>query len=244
MLDFIRPSWRAPETVRAVSTTRSGGRSRGAYASLNLADHVGDRADHVAINRATVARALELPDSPVWLRQVHGAAVVDAARSAPGTEGDGTWTDRPGQVCAVLTADCLPVLLCDTEGTRVAALHAGWRGLAAGVLEQGVAALGGAPERLLAWTGPAIGATVFEVGEEVREALCAGRPRAEAFFVPAQRSGHWLADLRGLAGERLRACGLSEVSHDEGCTLSEADRYFSYRRDGACGRMATLIWLA
>jgi len=244
MLDFIRPNWDAPASVRAVCTTRTGGRSRGAYASLNLADHVGDRADHVAINRASVARALGLPDSPVWLRQVHGTQVVDAARAAPGTEGDGAFTARAGVICAVLTADCLPVLLCDADGTRVAALHAGWRGLAAGVLERGVAALDCPPDRMIAWTGPAIGAGAFEVGEEVREALAVDEAQANARFSPAKRPGHWFADLRGLAADRLRACGVGEVCHDGGCTLSESDRFFSYRRDGACGRMATLIWLA
>ncbi|OGI43867.1 MAG: hypothetical protein A2150_02460 [Candidatus Muproteobacteria bacterium RBG_16_64_11] len=241
-LTFIFPDWPAPTHVRAVSTTRAGGVSRGPYASFNLGDHVGDDPVAVARNRELLREALALPAEPVWLRQVHGTRVIDTARGDAHGEADGAWSAQPGVVCAVLTADCLPVLLCDRTGTRVAAVHAGWRGLAAGVIEQGVHALGVAPEELLAWLGPAIGPRAFEVGPEVRAAFVQHDAAAAGAFVPSH-DGRYLADIYALARLRLSALGVTRIEGGGFCTVTDRDRFFSFRRDGSCGRMATLIWL-
>ena len=194
----------------------------------------------VAENRRRLHQALDLPAEPCWLQQVHGAEVVVATA---GARADGSFSATAGVVCAVLTADCLPVLLCDGEGRWVAALHAGWRGLAAGVLERGVAAWPGDPAALLAWLGPAIGPAHFEVGPEVRQALLAGDEGAAAAFRPG-RGDRWLADLPALARRRLRRAGVAAVYGGSYCTHDEAERFFSHRRDGVCGRNASLIWLA
>lgn len=238
--DFIVPDWPAPANVHALVTTRGGGVSVGPYASLNLADHVGDDPAAVAENRRRL-RAL-LPAEPVWLDQVHGTRCVDAAGVAPGSKADASFTRTPGVVCAVLTADCLPVLLCDEAGTVVAAAHAGWRGLAAGVLEATVAAMGVPGERLLAWLGPAIGPASFEVGGEVRDAFVAHDPAAETAF-RARANGKWLCDLTRLARLRLAALGVCRLTSADFDTCRDAERFFSYRRDGATGRMASLIWI-
>ncbi len=242
MLTFISPDWPAPTNVRAFSTTRAGGVSRGPYASFNLGDHVGDDPAAVARNRELLRAALQLPAEPVWLRQVHGTRVIDAAQEDAHGEADGAWSAQPGAVCAVLTADCLPVVLCDRTGTRVAALHAGWRGLAAGVIEQGVRALGGAPDELLAWLGPAIGPRAFEVGPEVRTAFVSHDAAAAGAFAPGG-DGRYLADLYALARLRLGALGVTGIHGGGFCTVTDRERFFSFRRDGSCGRMATLIWL-
>lgn len=241
-LTFISPDWPAPDHVRAVSTTRAGGVSRGAYASFNLGDHVGDDPAAVGRNRELLRAALALPAEPVWLRQVHGTHVIDAAQGDAHGEADGAWSAQPGVVCAVLTADCLPVLLCDRTGTKVAAVHAGWRGLAAGVIEQGVRALGVAPEELLAWIGPAIGPRAFEVGPEVRTAFVQHDAAAARAFT-ASHDGRYLADLYALARLRLSALSITRISGGGFCTFTDRERFFSFRRDGSCGRMATLIWL-
>jgi len=240
--EFILPDWPASSRVHAVTTTRRGGVSLPPYDTFNLAAHVGDDAAAVAANRARLTTALNLPAAPVWLQQVHGTGVVDAGRCAEGAAADGAFVGVPGVVCAVLTADCLPVLLCDRAGTRVAALHAGWRGLAAGVLEAGVDALGLAPADLLAWLGPAIGPEVFEVGEEVRAAFMAADAAASAAFRPSP-AGRWLADLYRLAHLRLAAHGVSAVYGGGLCTFNDPDRFYSFRRERDTGRMASLIWL-
>lgn len=241
-LDFIRPDWPAPAGVRALVSTRTGGFSRPPYDSLNLGGHTGDDPERVADNRRRLREAAALPSGPVWLRQVHGTRVV-AAHAVEGVpEADGSWTDRPGVVCAVLTADCLPVVLCDQDGPRVAALHAGWRGLAGGILEAGVSALGG-PGGLMAWLGPAIGPEAFQVGDDVRQAFLARDDGAGPCF-RADAQGRWRADLYTLAARRLAAAGVQAVYGADHCTWSDAGRFFSYRRDGETGRMATLIWLA
>jgi YfiH family protein len=240
------PDWPAPPAVRAFTTTRAGGVSAGPYASLNLAGHVGDDPAAVAENRRRLGAALGLPAPPLWLEQVHGVGVVDAARAGPAPRGDGSWTERPGVVCAVLTADCLPVLLCDRAGSRVAAVHAGWRGLAAGVVEAGVAALGRPGEALMAWLGPAIGPVHFEVGGEVREAFVGRHPQAEAAFRPSpgrRHGGCWLADIYRLARVRLAALGVQAVYGGGLCTYADHARFYSYRRQPPGGRMASLIWL-
>ncbi|MFD2113134.1 peptidoglycan editing factor PgeF [Thiorhodococcus fuscus] len=241
----ILPDWPAPANVRAVSTTRVGGLSCGPYASLNLADHVGDDPGAVERNRRLLVQSLDLPGEPCWLNQVHGCRVVGA--DAVASDADASVATEPGAVCAVMTADCLPLLICDDRGTRVAAVHAGWRGLAGGVIESAVDAMGVAPERLLVWLGPAIGPDVFEVGPEVREAFVAGSPAAvDAFRTSAGGSEgeHWLADLFTLARYRLARCGVRRVFGGGDCTFSQPERFFSYRRDGVTGRMASLIWLA
>lgn len=239
---FIRHRWNAPAGVHAVTTTRAGGASVGAYASLNLGDHVGDDPQAVRENRARLHERLALPHEPRWLKQVHGTAVVDAAEATPGSTADGAWTAQRGVVCAILTADCLPVFLCDRAGTKVALLHAGWRGLAAGVIESGVRALGSPGGELVAHLGPAIGPAVYEVGDEVCAVFVASDERAQRAF-RAHGAGHWWMDIYALARLRLGALGVSDVSGGDHCTLSERDRFFSHRRDGISGRMASFIWM-
>lgn len=237
----IIPDWPAPASVRALTTTRHGGVSLPPYDSLNLGDHVGDEPLAVAENRRRLCVGAGLPGEPRWLSQVHGTGCCDATLVPTGTEADAQFATRPGVVCAVLTADCLPLLLCDAGGTRVAAVHAGWRGLLNGVIENSIQAMGAGSE-LLAWLGPAIGPGAFEVGEEVRHAFVTHAPRAAAAFAPAG-AGKWRADIYRLAHQRLAACGISRVYGGEFCTYSDSERFYSYRRDGQTGRLASLIWL-
>jgi YfiH family protein len=238
--EFIVPDWPAPPGVRAISTTRLGGASRAPWDSFNLGDHVGDDPAAVLANRRQLRQVL--PDEPCWLRQVHGRHCVDAAVVEPGAEADASYTRRRGVVCAVLTADCLPLLLCDQGATVVAVAHAGWRGLAAGVIEATVAAMGEPGEHLMAWLGPAIGPTAFEVGDEVRKAFVATDAAAGMAFVTAP-GGKWLCDIHLLVRQRLAALGIRRISGTGSCAVSEAGRFFSYRRDGVTGRMASLVWL-
>ncbi|MBZ0093640.1 MAG: peptidoglycan editing factor PgeF [Sulfuricellaceae bacterium] len=238
--DWIVPDWPAPARVRARVTTRRGGVSTGPYASLNLGDHVGDEADSVAQNRVILRAAL--PSGPVWLKQVHSVAVAEADVAVGVPEADASVARRAGTVCAVLTADCLPLLLCDRQGTVVGAAHAGWRGLADGVIEAAVAAMAAPADDLLAWLGPAIGPQSFEVGDEVRAVFTAHHAAAAAAFVP-HGPGKWLADLYALARLRLAALGVEHVYGGGLCTYRDSERFYSYRRDGATGRMASLVWL-
>lgn len=232
------PDWPAPPNVRAWVTERG---SAARYGALNLATHVGDDPDRVRSNRVRLRAALGLADEPRWLTQVHGARVLDLDREGPG-DADGAVTAQAGTVCAVLTADCLPVLLCDRGGTRVGVAHAGWRGLAGGVLGAAVAAMSRPPADLMAWLGPAIGQAAFEVGADVRDAFLARDPAAERHFA-ANARGRWQADLYGLARAALAAAGVGAVYGGGFCTFGEAGRFFSHRREAPCGRMATLIWL-
>jgi len=244
-LTIIEPGWPAPARVRAASTTRAGGVSRDAYATLNLGSHVGDDPAAVAENRARLCRRLALPAEPHWLHQVHGVGIAWADGSTGRREADAMIADEAGQVCAVLTADCLPVLLCDPVGQQVAAVHAGWRGLAADIIGGVVRSLGehGAqPDALFAWLGPAIGPEAYEVGTDVYAAFCTADPGHVAAFRPS-RPGHWWLDLYAAARLRLRAAGVTQIFGGEHCTLSSPERFFSHRRDGRCGRQATLIWL-
>lgn len=239
-ISVITPDWPAPQRVRAFTTTRLGGVSLHPYDSLNLGDHVGDDPAAVAENRHRLRTELRLPAEPRWLSQVHGTSCCDAATVDMPIEADAQFTDRPGVVCAVLTADCLPLLLCDGAGTRVAAVHAGWRGLLNGVIENSVQRIGG--EGVMAWLGPAIGPTAFEVGEEVREAFAAHDAGANSALAP-KGDGKWLADIYQLARQRLAACGVGQVYGGDLCTHSDSGRFYSYRRDGETGRLASLIWM-
>lgn len=239
---LLEPDWPAPTRVRALVTTRLGGVSEPPYDSFNLADHVGDDPQAVAENRRRLVTTAGLPAEPRWLRQVHGADAVAARTAASDACADASFTDTADTVCAVLTADCLPILLADEQGERVAALHAGWRGLAGGVIESTLGAWGGPAQRTLAWLGPAIGPRAFEVGEEVRSAFVDDDPASARAFVPG-RPGHWYADLYALARRRLHACGVAQVWGGNRCTVSDAELFYSYRRDGTTGRMASLIWL-
>ncbi|OLB14532.1 MAG: hypothetical protein AUH10_03915 [Gammaproteobacteria bacterium 13_2_20CM_66_19] len=241
------PDWPAPKAVHAAFTLRSGGVSAPPYDSLNVGAHVGDEAAAVAENRQRVSAHLKLPLEPLWLEQVHGIEVLDldAARlpaSAAAPTADAAIARGAGNVCVMQVADCMPVLFASRDGSAVAAAHAGWRGLAGGVLEATVARLGVAPGKLIAWLGPAIGPRHFEVGGEVRAAFLRHDAGAsEAFHLNAR--GRWQCDLGALARRRLGALGVTAVFGGAWCTYADAARFFSYRRDGQCGRMAALIWL-
>ncbi|MDM0080968.1 peptidoglycan editing factor PgeF [Variovorax sp. J31P179] len=247
MSDWLAPDWPLPAGVRALCTTREGGVSAGACQSLNLGDHVGDDPASVRTNRARLEAALGA--HPVFLQQVHGTELLTLdGRTADGAAADACTTVEPGVACTIMVADCLPVLFTDAAGRRVAAAHAGWRGLAAGVLEQTVAAFegeGGAPA-LMAWLGPCIGPDAFEVGDEVRAAFVAGSPAASRCFRPAGTPGKWMADLAGLARQRLQAAGVARLHGNDGseawCTVHNPLRFFSHRRDRASGRFAACIW--
>jgi polyphenol oxidase len=247
MVRALYPDWPAPPAVRAVFTLRLGGVSSAPFASLNLGAHVGDDALAVAENRRRVAAELELPGEPLWLSQVHGATVLQADQLALGApvappEADAALTRRPGRVLAVLVADCLPVLLARRDGAAVAVAHAGWRGLAAGVLEATIGALEGPSDELVAWLGPVIGPAHYEVGEEVRSALCQRDAQARVAFA-ANARGRWQCDLQRLARQRLAALGLRSIHADARCTYEQNASFYSFRRDGVTGRMAALIWL-
>lgn len=230
---FLRPDWKLPANVCAVMTTRHGG---------NLATHVGDDAAAVAENRRRLRETLDLPAEPAWLEQVHGTAVAVLPRIDAGPA-DAAVTFTPGHVCAVLVADCLPVFLASRAGDRVGVAHAGWRGLAAGVIEATVAALDCEPGSLVAWLGPSIGPDAFEVGAEVREAFV-DRDGGAAGAFRTGHTGRYLADLPALARRRLAALGIRDVRGGGFCTHGDPMRFYSYRRDGATGRMAALAWLA
>lgn len=239
----IVPDWPAPAAIRAAFTTRAGGVSSGAHAGLNLGRNCGDDPAAVAENQRRLAERLQLPSAPHWLRQVHGTRVLSLPHAQTEPEADGVWTDEAGVVCAVQSADCLAVLFCDREATVVAAAHAGWRGLAAGVLEATVAALPVTPERLLAWIGPAIGPEAFEVGKEVPAAFIAVDPAAAACFRPGTTPEKYYGDLFALARQRLARAGVISVHGGGISTHADRERFHSFRRDGVCGRMAALIWI-
>ena len=245
-LDWVVPEWAAPASVAALVTTRTGGVSEGACTSMNLSMSVNDSAQAVEENRRRLTSFL--PSPPRWLAQVHGTgvAVLGALADPQSPVADAAVTRERGVVCAVLVADCLPVLFADREGNAVGVAHAGWRGLAAGVVEGTVAALGqlgATSDRLAAWLGPSIGSAAFEVGDEVRAAFVAADAGAGVHFAPGAR-GKWHADLRGLARRRLAGCGVVTVTANDECTSSDRDRFYSWRRDHAGGRMAALVWIA
>ena len=233
------PDWPAPPAVRALVTTRRGGVSEAPWDGFNLGMHVGDDPVAVIENRRCLRAAL--PAEPVWLEQVHGIEVVRAERGS--ARADASVAREPGTVCAIMTADCLPVLLCDTGGTVVAAAHAGWRGLVDGVLENTVRTMAVRADCVVAWLGPAIGPEAFEVGEEVRERFVTADPGAAGAFRPAEKTGKWMGDLFALARQRLERAGVTMIHGGGQCTVSDPERFYSYRRDGVTGRFASLIWL-
>ena len=234
------PDWPVPKNVHALQTTRSGGVSVAPFDSFNLGTHVGDAPQAVARNRQLLAPLML--SEPVWLQQVHGTVVVNADAASCVPQADACIARHRGAVCVVMTADCLPVLLCDETGTVVGAAHAGWKGLAAGVIEATVQAMDVDPHKLLAWLGPAISQRAFEVGAEVRAEFIAQNPQATEAFLPGV-GGKWMADIYLLARQRLHALGVTRVSGGDLCTHSDPARFFSYRRDGVTGRMGTFIWL-
>lgn len=243
-MNFIKPSWPAPAHVKAYATLRTTGHSQAPFDSFNLAEHVGDEKAAVAANRALLKSKLALPAEPVWLEQTHSTIVLPALSENRGKEADASFTTTPRQVCVVLTADCLPILLCDKAGTQVAAIHAGWRGLAHGIIENTLAAMQmHAAADMMAWLAPAIGASVYEVGDEVRQVFLAQDQEAELAFAPSPNK-RWLADLYLLARQRLQKFGVKQIFGGEHCTFSDSASFYSYRRDGqATGRMASLIYL-
>jgi len=243
--NWLIPDWSVPAHVRAVSTIRRGGLSRGDYFSMNPAAHVNDDEQAVMQNRRLVQQILGLPDQPHWLDQVHSTRIVDIDRTKPDYRADGSTTTKDETVCVVMTADCLPVLLTDRKGQRVAALHVGWRGLADGILEAGVQQFSPADE-VIAWLGPAIGPEKFEVGEEVVSQLSTKMENSgtqEGWCRKSAKKDKWLIDIYKLASLRLQMSGVTEVSGGGYCTFTDEQRFFSYRRQGDCGRMATMIWL-
>jgi polyphenol oxidase len=239
--NWIKPDWPAPENIKAFCTTRKEGVSEGAYAHFNLAAHVDDNHLHVKKNRQLLSDALNLPVEPVWLEQVHGVHIINADTADKIPQADASFSTEKNKVCVVMTADCLPVLLCNKQGTKVAAAHAGWRGLQAGVIEASINALEENTQDILVWLGPAIGPQAFEVGDEVRQKFIQEIPETALAFI-ANKPGHWLANIYQLAKIRLQKMGIEKIYGGDFCTYTDQQRFYSYRRDGATGRMASLIW--
>jgi len=249
---FIVPDWQVPAHVNALSTTRKGGISQGAFSSNNLALHVNDMPSVVEKNRALLRKNAGLTVEPVWLTQTHSATVVDIGdeqggamageKAAEPVRADASFSSKPGKVCVVMTADCLPLLLCDKKGTQVAAIHAGWRGLLNGIIENTVNMFSVPGADIIAWFGPAIGPKAFEVGREVKELFVNQDIDALKAFRQCSED-KWLANIYALAAMRLKNLGVAEISGGQYCTFRDGSRFYSYRRDQVCGRMATLVWL-
>ena len=242
--DLIIPNWPAPKNVYALQTTRDGGASHAPFNSLNFGSHVNDNPQHVAQNRQLLSQFL--PSEPVWLNQIHGINAVDAAQTDCVPDADASYTNRKNVVCVTMTADCLPILLCDIAGTAGASIHAGWRSLCDGVIETTVKQMPVESNQLMAWLGPAIGSNAFEVGFEVREQFIAKDAQAELAFKKQgenQEQDKWLADIYKIATQRLNSLGITQIYGGGECTYTDKEKFFSFRRDGQTGRMATLIWL-
>jgi polyphenol oxidase len=241
MIEVVKPQWQAPAGINACCSTRLGGVSQAPYHQLNLGLHVGDRAADVMRNRQLLRQTLALPGDPGWINQTHSARVVtleqDHSRDA-----DAAITRQPGSVAVVMTADCLPVLLCNHAASEVAAIHAGWRGLQRGVIQATIAAMQSSPQQLMAWIGPGISQSCYEVGTEVHAAFIDTVVDAETCFRPS-RPEHWLCDLGGLAAAVLKACGIGAVTRSPHCSFRDAELFDSYRREAVTGRMASLIWI-
>jgi len=240
--DWIVPDWPVPIQVKSIMTTRLGGISPSPYDSMNLAYHVQDDAQYVAANRACLQETLGLSKRPFWVNQVHGVDVADVSKDTTGCDADAVYSRERGMACCVMTADCLPVLLCDREGREVAAVHAGWRGLQQGVIEQAIEHFSAAPKDIYVWLGAAISVKAFEVGDEVRQAFIRDNEQDAACFY-AVNNGHWMADLYQLARQRLARIGIGYVGGGDYCTFTDSRRFYSYRREAVTGRMASLIWI-
>ena len=240
-MDLIVPNWPAAKQIKAFASTRCDGFSTGVYQGLNLGTHVGDELAKVEQNRQWLTEQANMPSAPVWLNQTHSTVVeeVDAPTSQV-LNADGVFTSTTNVVCSAMTADCLPVLLTNVQGTQIAAVHAGWRGLASGIVENAVEKFDG---EVMAWIGPAIGAQVFEVGKDVVDAFVSIEAKAMAAFTPRKQEGKWLADMNQLVTQRLQRAGVNQVYYSELCTFEDAERFYSYRRDGVTGRQATFIWI-
>lgn len=241
---FLTPNWPAPPSIRAYTTLRMGlGVSKPPYQQFNLAEHVADSPEDVKKNRELLKQSLSLPAEPIWINQIHSNIVIEATPQNQYKDADATFTRLPNQVCAILTADCLPIFLCDQDGTRIAAIHAGWRGIAHGIIENTIEVLDVNPDKLLAWFGPAISQQHYEVGDEMRDIfLQHDKDSVNAFTLSPQK--RWLANLYQLARLRLNKCGISRIYGGEHCTYTDSERFFSYRRDGAAtGRMASVLWI-
>jgi len=236
---WLIPDWPAPANIHAATTLRTGGVSLGAFSSLNPATHVSDDNERVRQNRQIIGAMLDLPAEPIWLAQIHSNRAVKAVKTALLEQADASYTNESGIVCAVMTADCLPLLVCSTDGAQIAAIHAGWRGLLAGVITNTVVAM--QQQDLLVWLGPAIGPDCFEVGPEVREAFLEKSVTFNDAF-KQQGNGKWLADIYQLARIELAALGIVNVYGGTHCTFTEHEYFYSYRRESQTGRMATLIW--
>ncbi len=240
-MNFIQPNWLAPNNIKACTTLRTNGEN---HPNFNLATHVGDDLKKVLENRAQLKELLKLPSEPIWLKQIHSSVVVKALPKNRDTEADASFTDQANKVCVVLTADCLPILVCDRKGTHVAAIHAGWRGLAGGVIEATLKALNLPHQELIVWLGPAISQHHYEIGEEVYHTFINKNPELIAAFAPTTKKDHWLADLYTLARLCFKKQGVKNVFGGDYCTYKDLKSFYSYRRDGEkTGRMASLIWI-
>lgn len=240
-MDQIIPNWPAPKQVKAFASTRRDGFSLGVYQGLNLGTHVGDDQQLVVKNRDWLAQQAKMPSAPIWLNQTHSTVVVKQNEPTQQVlDADGVWTQAPGVVCSAMTADCLPVLLTNEQGSQVAAVHAGWRGLANGIIENAVAQLSGP---LMAWIGPAIGPDAFEVGDDVVQAFSSQIPQAVEAFQVLPTKGKWLADMSQLVSQRLNRAGVEQIHFSNLCTYRDSERFYSYRRDGVTGRQASFIWI-
>lgn len=247
MSSYLIPNWPAPANIKAYCTTRIGGCSPAPYASFNLGDHVNDIPENVSANRKKLQEDLALPAQPKWLQQVHGDAIINTVDWQEGVVADGVFSDKPHEICAVMTADCLPILLCDQAGSQVMALHGGWRSLAAEIVPKGVrlfnAHLNTHSAEILVWLGPAIGPKVYEVGAEVRQQFLALHEALSMAFKPSSNQDRWLMDVYAIARWQLNQAGVTQIYGGERCTFTEKETFFSYRRDGLTGRMATLVFM-
>ncbi len=239
---WLKANWPAPEWLKAGTSYRPGGHSQGPYESLNLAQHVQDTLDLVEQNRLLLKQNLQLPRDPLWLDQIHSNRILNADKNPQSLEADGAYTSETGMVVAVLTADCLPLLLCDLKRRKIAAIHVGWRGFSQGIVVNAIQCFSNNKEALMAWTGPCISAKHYEIEEQVRQACLARGKYLEGGF-QATKKGHWLADLRQLVSLELRQQGLKNIYTSQSCTFAEREKWFSYRRNGQTGRMASLIWM-
>jgi YfiH family protein len=236
---WLPASWDAPSTIRAGTSTRLGGHSLPPFDTLNLALHVGDVSETVRLNRSRLSELLKLPSTPVWLEQVHGNRIVTES-DLDNNIADGIYSEKAGVVCVIMTADCVPLLLCNTSGTKIAAVHAGWRGFCAGVIDKALALFG--KDEVQAWIGPHIGADHYEVGDDVRSACLHKYPQLAHAFQPNQR-GRWQANLETMVRHSLAGTGVKSIFSSNYCTYSEADKFYSYRRNPQTGRTASMIWM-